>query len=157
MPDANLSHVSAGQPIGTQPINALVDAARRPLAGIGIADTAVGRAVVRRGVGGVGDSYTVCKVTAVHADRFECKNIILETGELTGDAFDVWPIVYEGGITVDYDLTIEEGDGMVFPRLRANARVRVETVAKRISLEDGVAAELRVYCPDPFYVACVPA
>lgn len=102
--------------------------------------------------GGIG--FKVCKVTAVNSDHYECRNIDA-AGAVIGDPFEVWPVVYEGGITATYDLTIESGDGMVHPKLRIGSRVRVCTGSQAESIIDGTPAEPRIYTFDPFYVACV--
>lgn len=95
----------------------------------------------------------MCKVSAVHTDHFECTNID-ETGAVSGDPFEVWPVVYEGGITATYDLTIESGDGMVHPKLRTGARVRVCTGSQSESIVDGQSPVAKIYTFDPFYVTC---
>lgn len=158
MKTSDIPHIKPGDLLSATTQNALIDGARRSISGDGVAESSVGWAIInrRRPAGAIAALFRICKVTAVHADRFECKDIVLATGAVIGDPFDVWPIVYQGGIIVDYDLTIDEGDGMIHPRLRVNSRLRVCTTSDQHSLEDGIAPESRVYAFDPFYVTCAP-
>lgn len=117
-------------------------------------DIILSRALLDQIGGGGGVGFKVCKVTAVNSDHFTCKDIDQQTGAVIGDAFEVWPVVYEGGITASYDLSIESGDGMVHPKLRAGARLRVCTGSQSESIVDGTPAEPRIYSFDAFYVTC---
>lgn len=117
-------------------------------------DIILSRAFLDQIGGGGGIGFKVCKVTAVQSDHFTCKDVDSATGNEVGDAFEVWPVVYEGGITANYDLTIESGDGMVHPKLRAGARLRVCSTEQGISFADGQPASVAFYSFDSFFVTC---